>query len=131
MEQLEPREVPAAVRPGVFTENVFPGNDDGSAGPANLGFGVHFAGGDYSQVYVNNNGNVTFGQPVGTFTPTPIGSVPAPMLAPFWADVDTSGRPATRAPGRAATAGRPLGPGIRPGRVPVTSCRVRDCPGRS
>lgn len=89
LERLESREVPAAVRLGAFDANSFIANDDDSEGPVDLGFTVRFAGSDYDRLYVNNNGNVTFGSPLGAFTPTPIGTVAAPILAPFWADVDT------------------------------------------
>lgn len=41
--------------------------------------------------YVNNNGSVTLGAPFGSFEPRPFPFTTAPMLAPFWADVDTRG----------------------------------------
>ncbi|MHC4433633.1 MAG: nidogen-like domain-containing protein, partial [Planctomycetota bacterium] len=67
-------------------------NDDGSTGLVDIGFEINFYGTIYSQLYVNNNGNVTFDSPMGTFTPwgltTNIGT---PILAPFFADVDTHG----------------------------------------
>ena len=68
-------------------------NDDESTGLLNLGFTVNFFGNLYDQLFVNNNGNVSFGASVGEFTPDGL-SAPGhfPTLAPFWADVDTSGR---------------------------------------
>lgn len=79
----------AAIRTG-FHDNVLPGNDDGSTGPVALGFAVDFyARTGVSHVYVNNNGNVTFGGPLGSYTPFPILTTSTAMLAPFFADVDT------------------------------------------
>lgn len=87
-----------------FDANTFLANDDGTY-PANgmgsgtppgtpvaqpLGFAFNFYGTTYSTVFVNNNGNVTFNASQATFTPPaivdPTGN---PLLAPFFADVDT------------------------------------------
>jgi hypothetical protein len=73
---------------GLFT-NVLARNDDGSTGSTAIGFNLNFFGSNFSSLYVNNNGNVTFTQPLGTFTPFPIVNNSIPMLAPFFADVDT------------------------------------------
>ena len=64
-------------------------NDDGSSALVNIGFTIDFFGTDYSALYVNNNGNVTFTGPLVQFTPTPIVGAATPIIAPFWADVDT------------------------------------------
>ena len=66
-------------------------NDDGSSPEFNIGFSLNFFGQNYSTLYVNNNGNVTFGGSLSSFTPEPFGSgsSPYPIIAPFWADVDT------------------------------------------
>ena len=72
----------------LFTTN-FPGNDDDSVGPVSLGFNINFFGTTYSNLFVNNNGNVTFNSPDGTFTPSNITGASQPRLAPFFADVDT------------------------------------------
>lgn len=40
---------------------------------------------------MNNNGNTTFTGPLSTYTPFGITGVSTPMLAPFFADVDTRG----------------------------------------
>ena len=75
-----------------------PANDDGSTAIAiPLGFTVGIGGTNYSHVWVNNNGNVTFGAPLSTFTPVPISAAGDVIVAPFWADVDTRG------PGSAVT----------------------------
>jgi len=80
-----------------FNSNTLLGNDDGSAGPVNIGFNVNFFGVNTNQLYVNNNGNVTFDFPLGTFTPFGLTSTNLPIIAPFFADVDTrfAGQPVT------------------------------------
>jgi Nidogen-like/PEP-CTERM motif len=75
----------------LFT-TVLPGNDDGSTGLVNLGFTANINGTSFTQTYVNNNGNITFLNPLGTFTPSAISSGSfGPIIAPFFADVDTRG----------------------------------------
>jgi hypothetical protein len=80
----------AAVLPGVFNSNNLPGNDDGSTGLVPIGFSVNFFGITYTDLYVNNNGNITFTSYLSTFTPfgltTNIGTS---IIAAFFADVDT------------------------------------------
>ncbi len=73
---------------GLFT-TVLPANDDGSTGLVSIGFNLNFFGNNWNQLYVNNNGNVTFTQPLGTYTPFGITAGSLAMLAPFFADVDT------------------------------------------
>lgn len=74
---------------GLFT-TVLPANDDGSTGQVSLGFTANIGGTNFTQTYVNNNGNVTFTNPLGTFTPSAISSGSfGPIIAPFFADVDT------------------------------------------
>ncbi len=73
---------------GLFTTN-FPGNDDGSVGPVSMGMTINFNGINHNQLYVNNNGNVTFNGPLSSFTPSAITGGSTLMLAPFFADVDT------------------------------------------
>lgn len=68
-----------------------PPNDDGSSAPVPLPFPVNFFGTAYTYLYVNNNGNVTFRAPLGTFTPFEINATTPPIIAPFLADVDTRG----------------------------------------
>ncbi|QJD77905.1 nidogen-like domain-containing protein [Spirosoma rhododendri] len=65
-----------------------PRQDDNSIGPIALGWSFSLFGSVYSSVYINTNGNVTFAAPLSQYTATgfPIGT---PMVAPFWADVDT------------------------------------------
>jgi hypothetical protein len=73
------------------TQNTLAANDDGSTGEITLPFSINFFGTTYSSLWVNNNGNVTFTGPLGDFTPDPIVTNGMPMIAPFWADVDTRG----------------------------------------
>jgi VCBS repeat-containing protein len=79
-----------------FGENVVYRNDDGSTGFIDLSSvfdgGLDFFGTNYSGLYVNNNGNVTFGGSLGSYTPSGLTSFSSyPIIAPFWADVDTNG----------------------------------------
>jgi hypothetical protein len=76
---------------GLFT-TVLPANDDGSTGLVNLGFSANINSTTYTQTYVNNNGNITFTQSLGTYTPSAISSGAfGPIIAAFFADVDTRG----------------------------------------
>lgn len=82
----------AAIRDAsLFTDNTLAANDDGSTGLVSIGFTLNFFGTNYSNLYVNNNGNATFTGALSTFTPFGITGVSDPMLAPFFADVDTRG----------------------------------------
>ncbi|MEA5469092.1 nidogen-like domain-containing protein [Spirulina sp. 06S082] len=71
-----------------LSENKLVGNDDDSSTAIPLGFDFDFYGQTYDSFYLNNNGTVTFGKPFSKFDskgfPKDI-----PMIAPFWADVDT------------------------------------------
>ena len=63
-------------------------NDDQSTALVNFGFDFEFFGGTYDQFYINNNGNITFTEPLFQFTPDGFPQF-LPIVAPFWADVDT------------------------------------------
>ncbi len=80
----------AAIRTG-FSGSTLAANDDGSAGPVELGFTANFFGTEYTQTYVNNNGNLTFGAASSTFTPFGLAGTTTPIVAAFFADVDTRG----------------------------------------
>lgn len=73
-------------RDGSYTE--IGRNDDGSFGPITLPFTFSFCGTSYNHVWINTNGNLTFTGPLSTFTPSGF-PISTPMVAPFWADVDT------------------------------------------
>lgn len=80
----------AAVRTG-FSSNTLPPNDDGSTSLVDIGFLANFFGVQKNQLYVNNNGNVTFDAPLGSYTPFGLTSTGQQIIAPFFADVDTRG----------------------------------------
>jgi hypothetical protein len=94
-----PRLAPAAAQAVSGAVDDLPGcqdatlaaNDDGSTGPVPLPFPVNLWGTTYTQLYVNNNGNVTFKAPLADFTPFNLTSATPPLIAPFFADVDTRG----------------------------------------
>ncbi|MEZ6052056.1 MAG: right-handed parallel beta-helix repeat-containing protein [Planctomycetaceae bacterium] len=73
-----------------FTQNNLPANDDNSTDAVNLGFDINFFGQMFSQAFVNNNGNITFDAPLFNFTPFNLISNNIPIIAPFFADVDTT-----------------------------------------
>jgi hypothetical protein len=81
-----------AIRPG-FNQNYVPPNDDGSTALINLPLTINFFGNSYSSLFVNNNGNVTFGSSLSAYTPEDLLSVADDnlfdIIAPYWADVDT------------------------------------------
>jgi PKD repeat protein len=69
--------------------NLLAATDDGSSPAVALPFAPNFFGTRH-QVYVNNNGNVTFGSPRPEFHFDDLSADTAnPMIAPFLADVDT------------------------------------------
>lgn len=72
-----------------FAANSVPRNDDGSSDEVPIGFLVNFFGETFTTTYVNNNGNITFGGPLSTFTPQGLTGSPLRIIAPYWADVDT------------------------------------------
>ena len=74
-----------------FNSSSLAGNDDESTGLVDIGFQIDFYGKSYSQLYVNNNGNVTFDANMLDFTPFGLTSeIPTSIIAPFFADVDTT-----------------------------------------
>jgi uncharacterized repeat protein (TIGR01451 family) len=83
-----------AIRPG-FDDVELPANDDGSTGVVALGFPINFYGTSFDQLYVNNNGNITFDAAQWEYTPYDLTSTQRKIIAPFFADIDT------RAPGSA------------------------------
>ena len=94
-----------------FGEAVLPANDDESTGAIDIrdvfgARGLSIFDRSYTAIYVNNNGNITFDGPLGAFRPSGIGGASAnPIIAPFWADVDTS----TGAPGSVTPNGHSRG----------------------
>lgn len=78
-----------AVHDAALFANSLAANDDGSTGSVSIGFTANFYGTSYSNLFVNNNGNVTFNNPLGTYTPFALTTNSYPIIAPFFADVDT------------------------------------------
>jgi hypothetical protein len=94
--------------PAGFGEHVLAANDDGSTGLIDITSvfpdGMNFFGTTYTAFYINNNGNITFAAPLGTYTPFALTeATDNPMIAPFFADVDTRGGPAPPTPGGTST----------------------------
>ena len=87
-----------------FGEQALFENDDESTAAIDLGAvfpnGLRFFGTTFTSLFINNNGNITFNQPFGDFTPTAItGNTSNPIIAPFFADVDTTGVSGNITPG--------------------------------
>lgn len=66
-------------------------NDDGFSGPIDLGFTLNFFGTNYTQFYINNNGNVSFGNGISEYVPSGPTGADQPIISPFFSDVDTRG----------------------------------------
>lgn len=66
-------------------------NDDGSSSRLDLPFTLNFFGNSFDKFFVNNNGNITFTRALSAYTPNPFPVSNQPMIAPWWADVDTRG----------------------------------------
>jgi hypothetical protein len=64
-------------------------NDDGSSPAIVLPFSFCFFGQTINSIYINNNGDVSFGSPCFTFISDSFPSANFSMLAALWADVDT------------------------------------------
>lgn len=63
-------------------------NDDGFMS-LNLGFNVTFFGNTYNSLFINNNGNVSFGSGISAYIPSGPTGANAPIISPFFGDVDT------------------------------------------
>ena len=64
-------------------------NDDDVTLAIPLPFAFNLFGTTYMNVFINNNGNISFGSSFSTYTSTGFPVSGFPMVAPFWADVDT------------------------------------------
>jgi len=81
--------------PAGYGAGNLPPNDDGSSSEIDVRgafpAGMRFFGTTFPALYVNNNGNVSFGGPVSAFTPQAFPVSNQRMIAPWWGDVDTRG----------------------------------------
>lgn len=76
-----------------FTNAIAPDyrNDDGYTAAIALPFTFSLYGTDQSEVYINNNGNISFGGGFSSFVASGFPVANFPMVAAYWADVDTRG----------------------------------------
>ncbi len=87
---------PLAARAGAVealpgcTDNSVDAGDDVSSDAVAIGFPVKLNDTDYTELYVNNNGNVTFDDALGEYTPFDFTITGDKIIAPFLADVDTT-----------------------------------------
>ncbi|HMF76211.1 MAG TPA: nidogen-like domain-containing protein [Bryobacteraceae bacterium] len=78
----------AAVVSGVLSSTL-PATGDASASPVNIGFNVNWGGTTYSQLSVNENGNITFADAgYSDYSAGSLTQTQRPIIAPFLADVD-------------------------------------------
>jgi protocatechuate 3,4-dioxygenase beta subunit len=88
---------PASAAPGVVQDlqgcatNALAPTDDGSSAAVALGFEAEMFDTTFDSVFINNNGNVTVSTSLRSFTPFDFRETGDVMIAPFFADVDTSG----------------------------------------
>jgi hypothetical protein len=69
-------------------------NDDSVFPAVALPFSINFFGTTRNSIFVNNNGNATFGLATGVFTPSPLNTQSTqPMIAPYWTDLDSRSDP--------------------------------------
>lgn len=83
---------PAQVIVTGYTETGnLPRNDDDYSPAASLGFSMIFGGTTFTQVFVSNNGYLTFGEGSGQYYPSPFNADYSglPIIAAFYSDVDT------------------------------------------
>lgn len=57
--------------------------------------GINYFGTNYTSMYINTNGLITFGGPNTSFTPTALGGLTQPTIAPFWTDINITSGTAT------------------------------------
>lgn len=80
----------AIMTPSGYNANSVARGDDTSNLVVGLPFTMNWNGTTYDRIYINMNGNCTFGSGFTTYNPTStLASTRANIMAPFWADVDT------------------------------------------
>ncbi|HCY83987.1 MAG TPA: hypothetical protein DHV36_02510, partial [Desulfobacteraceae bacterium] len=92
-----------------FGENSVARSDDGSSSEIDLSDvfpdGLNIYGHTYNSVYINNNGNISFGSSISDYSPQALSnntSNPV-MIAPYWGDVETNLIPDEPTPGGNST----------------------------
>jgi hypothetical protein len=75
---------------GTWTLAMAP-NDDGSTANIPIPFNFCLYGSNYTSLWINNNGNITFDNSYATFSAVGFPDPSYVMVAPFWGDVDTRG----------------------------------------
>ncbi|MDR3687007.1 MAG: hypothetical protein P4L93_08650 [Coriobacteriia bacterium] len=79
----------AVMYPTGWNTNAVARGDDTANLVVNLPFAMNWMGTNYSQLYLNMNGSVTFGSGFTSYTPGALSAVGQGIMAPYWADVDT------------------------------------------
>ncbi len=80
----------AILTPTGYAANNVARADDTANQVVGLPFSMNWNGTVYSQIYINMNGNVTFGTGYTGYNPsTALATLGQNIMAPFWADVDT------------------------------------------
>ncbi|XP_056100772.1 alpha-tectorin-like [Rhinichthys klamathensis goyatoka] len=78
--------LPANFLPFGFGDTLNPVSDDGSSPAISLQQPFRYFGRTHSQIFVNNNGHLTFAAPRSSYTP--IQNPGIDIIAPFWTDLD-------------------------------------------
>ena len=92
-----------------FGETSLAANDDSYTSAIDIksifgATGINFFGTDYTSLYINNNGNITFTGGLSAFTPATINDgLNNPIIAAYWADVDTRNPGGNVSPGGTST----------------------------
>lgn len=79
----------ALMYPTGWNTNAVTRGDDTSNLVVNIPFTMNWLGTNYTQLYLNMNGNVTFTSGFTSYQPGVLTGVGQGIMAPFWADVDT------------------------------------------
>jgi hypothetical protein len=77
-----------AVRPGFDNQGSVTGDDPVQS--LSTGFTMNYFGQTYTRVIISMNGNVSFGQYYAHYVPYHLVGLQVPIIAPFYADVDTT-----------------------------------------